>query len=184
MDKIFVNRNNQPLKIALIGGARTGKDTIAGYLGAVADFKRVAFGDALKEMLFTTFSDLPEYPKPRKEMISFGQFCRTIDPLVWIKHVDNEVKKWQQFGYENIVITDVRQENEIDYCKQHGYTLVKVVASQEAQIRRALAGEEILDVNNELDIIAKRYTEYDYIIENNGSLLELYEQVDKILQEG
>lgn len=184
MDKIFINKQGRPLKIALIGGARTGKDTIANYLGSVADFKRVAFGDALKEMLFTTFPDLPENPKPRKEMISFGQFCRTIDPLVWIKHVDHEVIKWNNFGYENIVITDVRQANEIDYCKYHDYTLVKVVASKEAQLKRALEGGEVLDVNNELDSIAKDFTEYDYVIENNGSLLELYEQVDKILQEG
>lgn len=184
MDKVLLNRKGKPFKIALIGGARTGKDTIAHYLKAVADFKRIAFGDALKKQLFEVFPDLPHTPKPRKAMIDFGQFCRTIDPLVWIKHLDQTAFSYERSGYHNIVITDVRQQNEIDYCRANGYTIVKVVANASTCKERALEGGEILEVNNELDILALNFKDYDYLIENSGTVANLYEQIDHILQNG
>lgn len=184
MDKVLLNRKGKPFKIALIGGARTGKDTIAHYLSAVVDFKRLAFGDALKKQLFEVFPDLPPSPKPRKAMIDFGQFCRTIDPLVWIKQLDQTAYNFEQAGYHNLVITDVRQQNEIDYCKANGYTIVKVVANASLCEERALEGGEILEVNNELDILALNFKDYDYLIENNGTVSNLYEQIDHILQNG
>lgn len=181
MDKVLY-RNGRPLKIALIGGARTGKDTIANYLGSKAGFKRLAFGDSLKDFLYGVFPDLPKESKPRKEMIAFGQSCRAIDPLVWIKHVARKTKAYELMGYQNFIITDVRQPNEIEYCRKNGYTLVKVEATKEAQIKRAIAGGEILDPENILDTLALTFEDYDLKIENNGSLLDLYKQIDKLLE--
>lgn len=181
MDKVLY-RNGRPLKIALIGGARTGKDTIANYLGSKAGFKRLAFGDSLKDFLFEVFPDLPREPKPRQAIIDFGQSCRDIDPLVWIKQLDRTARTYEKNGYANFVITDVRQANEIDYCREKGYLLVKVEASKEAQVKRALAGGEVLDTENILDSLALSFDSYDLKIENNGSLLDLYQQVDKLLE--
>lgn len=184
MYNVLLNRQGEPLKIALIGGARTGKDTIAHYLMAIADFKRLAFGDALKNMLYNVFTDLPPNPKPRQEMINFGQFCRTIDPYIWIKHLDQTAYNLQKAGFHNLVITDVRQQNEIDYCRANGYTVVKVVADASTCKSRALEGGEVLEVRNELDILALDFQDYDYLIENNGSVSDLYTQIDRILQKG
>ena len=181
MDKVLY-RNGRPLRIALIGGARTGKDTIAQYLGSKAGFKRLAFGDSLKEFLFATFPDLPQEPKPRQAMIDFGQSCRAIDPLVWVKQLHRKARTYEKNGYTNFVITDVRQPNEIEYCRKNGYTLVKVEASTEAQIKRAIAGGEVLDPENILDSLALSFDGYDLKIENNGSLLDLYKQVDQLLE--
>lgn len=178
-----VKKDGSPLKIAMIGGARTGKDTVANYLESVTDFKRVAFGDAMKNMLYKTFPDLPTDPKPREAMIKFGQACRDIDPLVWIKQADIEVKKWESFGYSNLIFTDVRQPNELNYCIANGYTIIKIVSRPEIQRKRASMSGESLDVNNEMDRYALEFEGYDYLIDNNGTLLELYEQVDEILRE-
>lgn len=181
MDKILY-RNGRPLKIALIGGARTGKDTIADYLGSKAGFIRLAFGDSLKEFLFATFPDLPQEPKPRQAMIDFGQSCRAIDPLVWIKQLHRTARTYEKNGYTNFVITDVRQPNEIEYCRKNGYILVKVEASKEAQVKRAIAGGEVLNPENILDTLALNFEEYDFKIENNGSLLDLYKQIDQLIE--
>lgn len=181
MDKILY-RNGKPLKIALIGGARTGKDTIAEYLIKKAGFYRLAFGDGLKDKLFSTFPDLPEEPKPRDAMILFGQACRQIDPLVWVKELHRTSRICEKNGIANFVITDVRQPNELEYCVKNGYLLVKVEARACDQVARALLHGEHLDVDNELDIMATNFTEYDYKIVNDGSLGDLYKQVDKLIE--
>ena len=180
MINVLRNKQGEPIKIALIGGARTGKDTIGYYLTTVYDFDKHAFADALRDNLFKVFPDLPQVPKPRQAMIDYGQFCRKIDPLVWIKHLDRKTKDvTHAFGIENFVITDVRQQNEIDYCIENGYTLVKVVADRETVIERALQGGEVLDVDNELDKLALAYD--GLTIENNGDLDHLYKQVDFLI---
>jgi dephospho-CoA kinase len=181
MCKVLLDRNGQPIKIALIGGARTGKDTIAGHLCNIFDFKRVAFGDGLRDKLFETFPDLPHEPKPRQALIDFGQACRKIDPLVWIKQLHRTARVYEKNGYLNLVITDVRQPNEVEYCRKMGYKLVKVVSSADLQIARASQSGEKLDVNNELDAYALGFKDFNYIIYNNGSLETLYSQVENLI---
>ena len=181
MDNIYIDKHGRPIKIALIGGARTGKDTIAGHLCNILGFKRLAFGDKLKEIMFKTFLDLREEPKPRQEMIDFGQACRDIDPYVWIKHLHDQSLVYERLGHHNLVITDVRQPNEIQYCVDMGYTLVKVVASKETQIERASKSGEQLDVNNYMDATAVGYEGYDHIIVNDGTLEDLYTQVENLI---
>lgn len=180
MYNVLCTKQGKPIKIALVGGARTGKDTIAIYLGSTLGFIRIAFGDSLKDMLFKVFPDLPVEPKPRGVMINFGQSCRAIDPMVWIKHLDRKAKHLED---KNVIITDVRQPNEIEYCKDNGYILIKVVAPTKAQEQRALEGGEILDVNNELDQVALGFDGFDYEIINDGSLLELYNKVNEVIKD-
>lgn len=178
-----LHEKKRPIKIALIGGARTGKDTVARYLcQQYGGFKRLAFGDALKDYLFQVFPDLPTEPKPRKEMIMFGQACREIDPQVWIKQLDIMSSMYKCVGVNRFVITDLRQENEVEYCKEKGYLIIKVEATADLQRARALEGGELLDVNNPLDRFALEFEDYDYKIENNGDLISLYSQIDKIMK--
>ena len=180
MTNVLRNKKGEPIKIALIGGARTGKDTIGYYLTTVYGFDRHAFADALRDNLSRVFPDLPLEPKPRDAMIKYGQLCREIDPLVWIKHLHKKTSDvTYAFGLENFVITDVRQQNEIDYCIEQGYTLVKVVADRETVIDRALQCGAVLDVDNELDKLALAYD--GLTIENNGDLDHLYKQVDFLI---
>lgn len=182
MDKILFDKYGKPIKIALIGGARTGKDTIAKYLGVAYSFKRLAFGDKLKEFLYKAIPDLPTDPKPREAYITYGQLMRSIDPLVWVKWLDRECNLNKEIGYENFVITDVRQPNEVEYCIDNGYILVKVVAPREVQEERALKGGEVLDVDNELDKLALSFGGFDYVIENNGTKQDLFRKIEEVIE--
>ena len=85
-------------------------------------------------------------------------------------------------GVNRFVITDLRQENEVEYCKEKGYLIIKVEATADNQRARALEGGELLDVNNPLDRFALEFEDYDYKIENNGDLISLYSQIDKIMK--
>src|SRR5690606_12804123 len=117
------------IKIGLIGKAGTGKDTVAAYLVAVYGFRKFAFADRLKEIDYELFG--PTEGKNRKRLQEFGQFCRSIDPDVWVKQLDKRIQ-----GYTgNAVITDIRQKNELDYCKRNGFVIVKIICQLETRLQ-------------------------------------------------
>lgn len=70
----------------------------------------------------------------------------------------------------NWIITDTRFLNELMSLKQKGALLIKIVrtSNQPTSVHAS-------------EIALNSFTEWDYIIENNGSLLQLQEEVKKIL---
>lgn len=162
--------------IALFAKTRSGKDEVYNVLNRMGwDVERYAFGDAMKEKFYSVFPDMPREPKPTKAMIEFGEAMRKIDPFVWVKPTMNKMKirKYElaQAGLNvpSFVITDVRNWEEYNTCKNAGFTMVKVWASEETRIRRMEAlGEEvsrsILDAPTE-----KRMDQfsYDFAVEND-----------------
>ena len=167
------------IKIGLVGKAGTGKDTVAAYLMAVYGFKKFAFADRLKELDFELFG--PTEGKDRKRLQQFGQFCRSIDPDVWVKQLDKRIR-----GYGgNVVITDIRQRNELDYCKENGFVIVKLFCDDEIRLQRMKERGDIFkseDLNHETETQLDSF-DYDYWIDNNGNFNALTTQVDYILRD-
>ncbi len=137
--------------IALFAKTRSGKDEVYNVLNRMGwNVERYAFGDAMKEKFYSVFPDIPREPKPTKAMIEFGESMRKIDPFVWVKPTMNKmnVRKYElaQAGLNvpSFVITDVRNWEEYNACKNAGFTMVKVWASEETRIKRMEAlGEEV-----------------------------------------
>lgn len=180
----FTEYNDNQIKIALLGGARSGKDTIAKYLVENHGFKRIAFGDRLKKAFSEVFDrEITEENKSRQDLIEFGQFCRSIDSNVWINAVE---KHYEDIRYnnriQNFVITDVRQENEIRWALENGFSLVKVNTTDELAIERALELGEYLDVNNELDKLVKSVETF-YKIDNFSTIEDLHNNIEYLLEE-
>lgn len=162
--------------IALFAKTRSGKDEVYNVLKRMGwNVERYAFGDAMKEKFYSVFPDMPREPKPTKAMIEFGEAMRKIDPFVWVKPTMNKMntRKYElaQAGLNvpSFVITDVRNWEEYNTCKNAGFTMVKVLASEETRIRRMeTLGEEvsrsILDAPTE-----KRMDQfsYDFVVEND-----------------
>lgn len=180
----FNDYSNNQIKIALIGGARSGKDTIGNYLVENHGFKRLAFGDELKKKFSMVFDkNINEENKCREDLILFGQACREINPLVWVNALDTQyIRDKSANRNQNFVITDVRQENEVRWALENGFSLVKVITSDELAMERALELGEYLDVNNELDQLAKTIDTF-YYIENNSTIEDLEDRIEDILKE-
>jgi dephospho-CoA kinase len=187
---INVNREVTVVKIALCGRLRSGKDTIANHLYIKYGFSQVAFGDALKRVAHETFPWVSEFSKPRALYQSVGQLMREIDSEVWIKHAEQAVKGAIDFrvntGAEQlgIVLTDVRQQNEVDWCRKNGFTLIRVTAPDEDRIARAkIAGDDF----NEADLEHETESHIDGFavdaeIVNDGSIDDLKRKVDEIME--
>jgi dephospho-CoA kinase len=187
---INVNREVSIVKIALTGKMRSGKDTVANHLYIRHGFDKVAFGDALKRIAHDTFPWVSEFSKPRA-LYQFMNVMREYDKDVWIKHVEQAVKGAIDFhvntGAEKIgvVVTDVRQQNEVDWCRENGFTLIRVTAPDEERIARAIAAGDdftVHDLCHETELAIDGFS-VDYEIVNDGSVDALKRKVDEILAE-
>ena len=179
------------VKIALCGKARAGKDTVADHLFFHYGFYKIAFADKMKKVAHEVFFDVPYSPKPRRLYQDFGEYCRKIDPLVWVKHVEDTIATWEQYSEQvkhdsfHIVVTDMRNEIEANWARENGYTVIKIEADYEVRADRALrTGQaftpEAMAHSSEqaVDNIG-----YDYIVYNNDTFEHLFEQIDAIMND-
>jgi dephospho-CoA kinase len=187
---ITVNREVDVIKLALTGKMRSGKDTAANHLYIKYGFSTVAFGDALKKNAHATFPWVSEFSKPRALYQQFGQLMRQIEPDVWIKHAERAVKGAIDFrvntGAERVgvVISDVRQQNEVDWCRENGFTLIRVTAPDEDRIARAIAaGDDFTahDLTHETEMAIDGFV-VDYEVTNDGSVDDLKRKIDEIME--
>lgn len=183
-----------PIKLALCGRLRSGKDTAARYLTLFYDFQPFAFADPLKRCLHEIFPHVPREPKPRRLLQLFGQKMREIDPDVWVNLTMRQIDDYLHLHpcecggcalKPRVVVTDCRQRNEYDRLRAEGFVFVRINADDELRIRRALeAGDKFTaeDLTHETELLVDSF-DVDYEIDNNGTASELYAQIDAIMRE-
>lgn len=187
---VKVERDVKVVKLALTGKLRSGKDEIAKHLYLKYYFHKVAFGDKLREIYHETFPWIPTIPKPRAGY-QFMNVMREHEPDVWIRHAERRIRGMIDarisMGEETIgiVITDLRQQNELEWAKTAGFTVIRITAPEELRIERAKkAGDNF----TEADLYHKTEKEIDsfdvdYEIVNDGTVEELKGKIDAILSE-
>jgi hypothetical protein len=137
--------------IALIGKARSGKDTAANFLVREHAYTRVAFADPLKEMalsidpLVTTSPTVyvrlrsliraagweyakDHYPEVRRLLQRIGQTQREHDPDYWVSVARRKLSAAESWNLP-VVVTDVRYANEADMLRSRGFRLVRLARS-------------------------------------------------------
>lgn len=106
-------------------------------------------------------------------------------PDIWVISLLNRAKG------KNVVVTDVRFKNEIDYIQDNGGIVVRVKRGEEPSwfniAKEANAGSMLcFDAMCESQIHASEWDwigcEFDYTIENDGTLQDLGKRVDDLLQ--
>lgn len=181
--------------IGFAGKKRSGKDTIANYLVENHDFKRFAFGDAVKEVSRHLFGlsdeqlygdnkedidkDLGVSPREifQKLGTEFGrEYIHELFPdlrvsrgTLWTYHFEKFIRDNKG---RNIVISDVRFENEMDVIRKYGGKIYFIDSTY------AKTGD--LHISEEIN--SKKY-EYDGIITNDGALEEFYNKSIDILKQ-
>jgi len=173
--------------------AQVGKDTAAEYWekkfpGTV---KRVAFADKLKQVCMLLFDlsyeqcygskEIKETIDPRwgmspREILQkVGEGMRKIYPDIWVDTVFyTTIPDHQKDGYDFFVISDVRYPNEGDKVHKEDGTLIKVL--------RDAGGVEV-GADHSSETAMKDYTNFDFIINNNGSFEEYFETLDKLMEQ-
>ncbi|MHC0429238.1 deoxynucleotide monophosphate kinase family protein [Streptomyces sp. O3] len=138
--------------IALLGRARSGKDTVAARLVTRHAYTRVAFADPLKDMSLSLdpivayepsgYGPLPtrlsavvqrigwerakdEFPEVRRTLQRAGQSMREHDAGHWLSLALDKVAVADTWNLP-VVVTDCRYPNEAAALKARGFKLVRV----------------------------------------------------------
>lgn len=170
------------VKIGILGEIRAGKDTVTELIIEELDGKAltIAFSDGIHRVIKEHMPGLYEQGKPREALQEIGQVFRKYNSSVWIdKLFDSYSYNYAERHGLNVIVTDVRQLNEVERLKKEGFILVKVTAEPEVRRERALAAgdnftEEMFEHETEKQVRQARAHCY---IENSGTLEELRARV-------
>lgn len=162
---------------------QSGKTEIAKYLERKYNFKKMKFAFGIKQMIYVFISpfvlDAKEYIEGSKknEIIPvIGKTSRYLQQTlgsewgrdlvgndIWINCLDARRPK-----NKDVVIDDMRFENEFEYIKNNNGICIKVVTGSHKTVDHRSENR----LNN---------FEFDYVIYNDDTLQTLYKLVDSIL---
>lgn len=165
----------KPLRIAFAAKQRAGKDSAAAFILSINKGTIKKFADPLYELTYFIQKRLG-FPKEKDRWLlqTLGtDYARKRNPNIWIDKLFDSLPDTN----EAILITDARFHNEFEACKKHGFMLVKIQASDQV---RQLRGADKRAHASEVDM--DEYTDYDYIIDNNGSLEFMQHQLIDMLE--
>lgn len=185
-------------KFAICGRAGSGKNTIGDMI--IKEFsdkyaykhRQIAFADPVKDIARIMFPHAPErywtgaseyrnsfidhafkHNQPltaRQLLIDIGSnLGRGYDSNIWINVLDYRLSTYSKD--EVLVLTDCRFINEHNFLKSKGFTLIKVQRPSCSKIEHVS--------ETELERIPNY--QFDYIIDNNGSLSDLHKNVINML---
>ena len=174
------------MRIALSGLKRAGKDTVGSYLIQNYECKRFAFADEIKRLARELFpEEFVQNDKPVDLLQWLGNTMRQRNPDVWINKLSIMIQLTKD-PVPNLVVTDVRHPNEVQALKKLGFTIVKVQVPVEVSVERCKATEinftEELLLHESEQMAQSNEQYYDYIIDNTGTLEELYKKVDEMVE--
>lgn len=112
---------------------------------------------------------------------------------IWIASLENKLRTSQ----DDVVISDCRFPNEIKAIRNQGGIVLRVVRGPEPEwyesavavnagpkhIGWALAKDDLLKYNIHASETAWVGTEFDAVIDNNGTMDQLYQQINDLLQD-
>ena len=195
--------------IAISGLIGSGKDTVADYLVNLHEFRRESFAGNLKNAMCEIFGWDRDMLEGRSK--SSREWREQVDTWwaerlgiphltprwilqhvgtdvirghfhddMWLASLENKLRKTD----DDIVISDVRFKNEVKMLKGLGAVCIEVTrGDRPGWYQHAVDGDigklETLKVHrSEYDWIG---TEFDATLDNNGSLDDLYQQVERLI---
>ena len=183
--------------LGICGLIGSGKDTVAEHLVKHHGFKRDSFAKSLKDAVSSMFNwdrkmlegDTASSRHWREQPDAFWseRFGKPITPRWVLQYFGTEVMRQNMYDAiwvdscigrykgENTVISDTRFPNEIKTIKAHGGKIM-LVKRGELPTREEMQKQGAHQ--SEWDWIG---SEFDYVIENNGTKEELFDKVAELI---
>ena len=108
----------KPLRIAFCGAMGSGKTFASNLIKSQQDVKVLSVAKPIKEIVM----DMGH--KGRSAHIMVGMVGRQIDNNVWVDKLMERITAYETAGKKNIVVDDVRFQNEAKTLKEAGFTIV------------------------------------------------------------
>ena len=189
--------------IGICGLIGSGKDTVAERLVNEHGYKRDSFAKSLKDAVASMFNwdrDMLEgrgessrHWREQPDKFWSERFGREVSPRTILQQFGTEVMRGQMYDGiwvdscigrykgENTVISDTRFPNEIKRIKECGGIILLVKRFQDPDWFTSYVEGNIEPKGIHSSEYAWAKSEFDFIIENNGSLEELNEKVDSFI---
>lgn len=106
------------MRIAITGNLCSGKSYLAKILMKKYNLELYSFAGKIKEIATDLFQMTQ---KDRLLLQNIADKMKEIDPDIWIKYVLSGIGT-----KDNIIIDDLRFENEVNYLKEHGFTIIRL----------------------------------------------------------
>lgn len=155
------------MKLFLIAGkAGSGKNEVADIIkknlnnSIVTGFSKYIKLFALE---FTNW-DGRDFNKPRAVLQSIGDTLRSVREDFLTKRIKEDLLVYQKLGIENVIVSDVRLINEIEYFKKEKDIEVITIRVNTKTSKRNLNESE---KNHHTELELDNYNNFDYVIENN-----------------
>jgi hypothetical protein len=196
--------------IGICGLIGAGKDTAADYLVNFHEFRRDSFAATLKDAVASVFGwdrellegrtktarewreqidswwaarlNIPNLT-PRLMLQLWGtEVCRRgFHDEIWIASVENKIRQ----SKDNIVISDCRFPNEIASIRRAGGRVIRITRGQNPDwFAVARRNPELMPIQYP-EVHASEYswaaTDFDFVIDNNGSIEDLYAQLKNLV---
>ena len=158
------------MKIAIGYKMRSGKDTSVDYLIKKYGGVKMTFAKYLYKALYSVQDIFKLNKEKDREFLQIvGDWARKKDLNIFvdlaISEIDNDTC--------NYFCNDLRFLNEFQELKKRGWICIKLNRNTTIEYERNCHISE-----HELDLVSDY--EWDYVIDNNSTLEELYEKLDKI----
>ena len=129
------------------------------------------------------YTEAKEQTEIRRALQRIGTECgrKLISENVWADAMEREIRQLLERGINHVVVTGIRYENELKMIQRLGGETVWIErpsarASHEEKIRSAAASADTATHSSEVSLDVKRF---DSVIENDGSLEQLFERADR-----
>lgn len=175
--------------IGFLGTKGSGKDTSADYLVDWYNYEKYSYANPMKEALKSLFlftedqlygntkeiKDERWNTTPRKVMQYFGtELMRNqMGEMLGIGkefHIRRFELWYQQNREKDVVLADVRFQNEVDCIHRLGGIVIKL-SRENGNVDEHSSEKDVLGIND-----------YDYVIFNNGKKEELYKTLEDIVE--
>ena len=175
--------------IGILGNKNHGKDTISDYISNKYDFKKEAFAGPLKDIckILFGFNNNQLYgdskdkvdkhwgftPRDILQFVGTELFRNKMDEMIpgigtnfWLKCMRRKCLQ------QNIVISDVRFQNEVDFIHELNGIIIKVQRDEIKTNDNHISEQEVEHISN-----------YDFLIKNNSDKSILYSKVDEVIKQ-
>ena len=152
------------------GKARSGKDTAAKVILKKYTGATFAFADEVKRVAYKHFGwHGGKDELGRKLLQDIGTTGRNYNRDIWANKAVDRIQEWSLFSSDNqlAVVTDTRYPNEIQRIKHEFSDVVTIRIIRDSVEKLKHHSETALD----------QWTDWDYIVENNGSLEEFQKKI-------
>lgn len=176
--------------IGIAGQKGVGKDTVADFLVAHYGFHKHAFADPIKEAVVTLFQLDPMQmlgdnkekidprhnlsPRQMMQIVGTDMFRNMVSQDFWTNHF----KRWYlERESDNIVVSDVRFQNEVDTIRALGGRVIRIKRHVESagEIRHTLQDSH----PSETGVAA--LTGMSKTLVNDGSIEDLHQKVIEVM---